>query len=340
MVLASVLGLLALLTPGAAWAALNTTGLLGFYRFDERDAGATVRDEMGLSHGTMTGFASTMTSRVMGRSHGAIRMYKANGFIEVLDVSDHLDAFLTANAFTVSAWVKADRLDEPGGNIWRAVASRQIATTGTEFFWFGLRDDHARFIVNATSAQGCEGTIELPEGVWMHLAGVFDGATDTATMYVNGVVACTFAQTGTFAASGLRPLVIGGNQNAADSTTTDIWEGAIDNVLLYSKALTPAEVVELADGGEPQITKYWICATAAPCLSYDDAAWSLTSNGSANTTAPYGPYVRTSRPCSTEDRRGRRVATCCTSRTTTSGRSPSPPATPARTGWTWPPAPG
>src|SRR5687767_13239854 len=110
--------LAAVLVAGAtpAWA-LNTTNLIGYYRFDERDATTTARDDMGISNGTFMEFSSTSAARAVGKYRGAAEFDGANAWVKVPDVSNHLDAIATNNAFTVAAWVRSDKWSTAWSNI-------------------------------------------------------------------------------------------------------------------------------------------------------------------------------------------------------------------------------
>jgi Concanavalin A-like lectin/glucanases superfamily len=78
------------------------------------------------------------------------------------------------------------------------------------------------------------GTAALPLNAWTHLAATFDGAT--LTLYVNGTQAASLAAGGNIATSA-GALRIGGN---------NIWpewfSGQIDEVRIYNRALSPAEI--------------------------------------------------------------------------------------------------
>jgi hypothetical protein len=77
-------------------------------------------------------------------------------------------------------------------------------------------------------------------GKWAHLAFVHDG-TSTATVYANGVVQATLTSL-TYATSSISaPLVIG-----SDASFSGFFSGVLDEVRVYSRALTASEVADLA----------------------------------------------------------------------------------------------
>src|SRR5207247_6816835 len=78
------------------------------------------------------------------------------------------------------------------------------------------------------------GTTALTANTWSHLAATYDGAT--IRLYVNGVQVASRAQTGAIATS-TNPLQIGG-----DSLYGQYFAGRIDEVRLYNRALSAAQI--------------------------------------------------------------------------------------------------
>lgn len=78
-------------------------------------------------------------------------------------------------------------------------------------------------------------------GVWYHVAGVYDSSAQTETLYVNGV------QVATFNAAGLPPETGAGGflQIGAENHSTDVMNGTADDVRVYNRALSAAEVWQL-----------------------------------------------------------------------------------------------
>ena len=78
------------------------------------------------------------------------------------------------------------------------------------------------------------GRAALTANTWAHLAATYDGAT--MRLYVNGVQVASRAQTGAIATS-TNPLQIGG-----DSIYGQYFAGRIDEVRIYNRALSVAEI--------------------------------------------------------------------------------------------------
>ena len=88
--------------------------------------------------------------------------------------------------------------------------------------------------VTAASTQSLDGPSAIPAGTWTHLAGTYDGATHR--LYVNGIQVAQLALTGAIATS-TGPLKIGGN-----AIWSEWFNGQIDEVRLYSRALSAVEI--------------------------------------------------------------------------------------------------
>jgi len=85
-----------------------------------------------------------------------------------------------------------------------------------------------------------------PLNQWVHLTGTYDGAV--ARLYVNGVEVYAVPHTGTLRTETTNPLIIGGNVNDASGNPSDLFAGRIDDVRLYGRALSTAEIQALYGG--------------------------------------------------------------------------------------------
>ncbi|MGH2798631.1 MAG: LamG-like jellyroll fold domain-containing protein, partial [Thermoleophilaceae bacterium] len=196
-------------------------GLVAAYSFDE-SGGGTVRDSAGGDDpGTLSGAA-----RTSGRFGRALRFDGENDLVSIPDAS-RLDL---TDKMTLEAWVKPSAL----GSSWRTV----ILKEQPDDLVYGL-------YANATGAapsghvyvgddMRTKGMETLPVGAWTHLAATYDGSM--LRLFVNGVESSNLAVDGRMASSSA-PLRLGGNQ------VWDEWfDGVIDEVRIYSRALSPAEI--------------------------------------------------------------------------------------------------
>src|SRR4029077_9498345 len=78
---------------------------------------------------------------------------------------------------------------------------------------------------------------------WHHFAVTFDDAADSLKLYIDGALAATTSTTSSVTWTGLGTKTrVGSHGNA--STAYDL-RGAIDDVRVYDKALSQAEIIDL-----------------------------------------------------------------------------------------------
>ncbi|HEX8071742.1 MAG TPA: FG-GAP-like repeat-containing protein [Pyrinomonadaceae bacterium] len=141
-------------------------------------------------------------------------------------------------------------------------------------------------------------------GTWYHLAYTFDDTTNTQTLYVNGVVLASGANTKSIGYD-THPFLIGGEiENEAPSF---FFRGLADEVSLYSRALSGAEVQSIFQAGSAGKCKGGAASVLTVTNTNDTGAGSLRqaildSNANAGTqTIAFniaGAGVRTISPAS------------------------------------------
>jgi hypothetical protein len=151
-----------------------------------------------------------------------------------VDCNNPDGVFDITGELSVSTWVNIRSIPQAwapavvkGEDAWR------ISTNGsTTSFHFGITYwQNPNYAVN--------GTIEVGMDEWHHVCGTYDGAT--ITLYVDGVVDDTLASDTGLGISE-DPLRIGANITYEDR----YWDGLIDEVMIYDRALSADEVVILA----------------------------------------------------------------------------------------------
>jgi hypothetical protein len=83
---------------------------------------------------------------------------------------------------------------------------------------------------------------DSPIGVWTHLAVTHDGAT--ARLYMNGSLVTSRSFVAAFRPDTAK-VVICGNQNDASGAIQERWNGLVDDVRLYNRALSSTEIAGL-----------------------------------------------------------------------------------------------
>jgi glucose/arabinose dehydrogenase len=195
-------------------------------RFDD-GAGTVAKDSSGRGHdGTIKGALWTTTGKVGGA-------LSFNGSTDWVTVADANDLDLT-NALTLEAWVKPKTLKS-----WQAVISKEAPGTIA----------YALYATGGSVAQpnawigpsGSYSPTPLTAGRWTHLAAVYDAST--LRLYVDGQLVDT--RTGVAAPPATTGVLrIGGS----GVWSGEQFDGLIDEIRVYDRALTAADVAQRAAG--------------------------------------------------------------------------------------------
>lgn len=196
-------------------------GLVAAYGFDE-NAGGTVADASGTGNpGTISG-ATWTTSGLFGNA------LTFDGVNDLVTVADSASLDLTT-ALTVEAWIYPTTTTGVRDVLIKEGAGVDIYNLYARN-WAGRPE--ANVFVGGTN-RTAEGAT-LAANTWTHLAGTYDGSV--VTLFINGVAAAATSVSGAIPAS-TGALRIGGN-----SLWGEYFQGRIDEVRVYNRALTPAEV--------------------------------------------------------------------------------------------------
>ena len=204
------------------------TGLFAYWKFDD-GSGSSAADASGNGHtGTLVNM-NTGTAWIAGKVNGALRFDGTNDYVRIGNVSP-------AGGITVSAWVNPSSI-----GIDRQIVSKGFNGTRTQWeLKTTTVDGKVSFRHWAPGAVGVESIHRLTAGVWTHVAATYDGTT--WRIYWNGVLDNQANAGGPVATT--RNLCIGCVD--IDGTPGQFWVGAIDDVKIYDRALSAAEVAVLA----------------------------------------------------------------------------------------------
>jgi len=201
-------------------------------------SGATAVDGSGNNNnGTIAG-----ATRVTGQTGfgGALQF---NGSSSIVNIA-HSASLALSSGMTLEAWVNPSA--NAGTTVndgWRTVIMKERSTTGLAYGLYSNDGDSnpsrpAGYIRNnGTDVEAANGPA-VPLGVWTHLAVTYDGTT--LRLYVNGVLRNSVAAAGGITAS-TAPLRIGGN-TVFSVPGTEYFAGLIDEVRIYNRALSAAEI--------------------------------------------------------------------------------------------------
>jgi hypothetical protein len=195
------------------------TGLVAHYTFE-----GNTNDVVGGQNGTAAGTPVYATGKI-GQA------------IELDGVDDSVDCgagavFNISTNITVACWIKVWQFDKT----WQAIVTKGDSS------WRLHRSGTSNNIAWGTTGLtplDLTGSANVNDGQWHHVAGVYNGTQKR--LYVDGNLDVWADSTGTISSNTFN-VNIGENAEA----TGRFWTGLIDDLRIYSRALSQAEIASLA----------------------------------------------------------------------------------------------
>ncbi|SMD20151.1 LamG domain-containing protein, partial [Kibdelosporangium aridum] len=207
---------------------------LGHWKFDEKD-GKTARNAVeGGADGVLSGGASFDET---GASNNSLKLNGTDGAMVTSG-----SVIRTDQSFSVAAWVNAREFVTGGASM------TAVGQDGTRMSGFYLQYNSiinkwvfTRFSedIDNPTWYGAAAEQAARAGDWVHLTGTFDAPTRKMRIYVNGEFGGeAVLPNAPWQAAG--PLTVGRGKFAGNPA--DFWPGSVDEVRVYSRALSEDEV--------------------------------------------------------------------------------------------------
>jgi hypothetical protein len=210
-------------------------------------------DIVGGNHGTLNGDA-TFGDGMVNQAFD----FDGNGdFVRVNDTGT-VDFDFTSS-FTIDAWINLEAVPAEFAPIvskWNDLGVNQRSyflavenISGVPYLRFDVSETGG--FLGGGSSKVVSSTA-IPLNTWTHVAAVFDASTGTLRLYINGELAAlqtnvTSASVNTVFQSN-EPLLIGAGDLGGN--VRDFFKGLIDEVELFDRALTQAEIDAIFEAGE------------------------------------------------------------------------------------------
>ena len=210
-----------------------TNGLVAYYPFN-----GNANDAVGTNHGAVNG--ATLTT---DRKGNALNAYSFNGGSNYIQIP-HSNTFNITGVITISVWINSN-----------SISSQRIidkTTVGGSDAWMAdLRPNgQIRFIVaNAGSngqTQAQSDAVFTNNNQWYHFVVTYDN--NNVRFYKDGLIINTKIQTGS-SINNSNPLRFGANS----LLNGDWFNGKLDDIRIYNRALTDTEVQQLYQAEAPPI---------------------------------------------------------------------------------------
>jgi len=193
--------------------------------FDEESGNIAYDQSQYGNDGTIYG-----ATRVRGIIGKALSFDGVDDYVDCGDIDD-VDG---ASEITVTAWVKW------GGAAGGLTAAREFHRKNNVYaFGGGWKDHKARFwIHDGTWKNSGDSITDIDDGSWYFIAGVYDG--EYLRLYVNGVEESNNYIGSTTLSANIEHVIVGSSKG-----TGEFWNGIIDEVRIYNRALSEKEIKTL-----------------------------------------------------------------------------------------------
>jgi hypothetical protein len=198
--------------------------LVAHWRFDDPPEDGAL-DSSGRGHDAT---CDECPEPVPGRLGGGYRFDAT--FEEILVVPDHPDF---RGAYTIAAWIYAESTPEQ-----IAILSKPFGTgTGNAWQLEVLPDD--RISLSGGVPHSVRSPGPLAPGEWHHVVGSWDGTAKA--LFIDGALV---GQGAAIVEYDDHAVYLGGDQNSGVEVLH--WDGVLDDLRVYNRALSAAEIQELA----------------------------------------------------------------------------------------------
>jgi hypothetical protein len=201
----------------------HTTHLVAHYAFDNSNNPG--EDSAGGNDGILVGGPTP----VAGQIRSALSFDNVDDYVVV----SNSPTFGVTADITLAAWVKRENLSQ-----YAAILAKTDGANFWDFDWY-FDDGSSRltFYSDSTTPTSVTSTAEVLDTEWHHVAVTRNG--DTITFYINGVDAGSAAMSGGF---GNNPVSIRIGTDGPAWSSGSMFGGSIDDVRIYNRALSAAEI--------------------------------------------------------------------------------------------------
>ena len=206
-------------------------GIVGWWKLDDGSGTAAVDSSGNGNNGTVSN-SPTWTTGLVG---GGLQFTGANQSITVPS-SGSLNV---QSNFTVAMWIKMASANSP---VLSTLMGKSLYPSG--WFWQESTTNSGAFLWCANNGYGGPYSgAAIPTAAWVHMASVNSNG-NVVFFYTNGVFNRSWSMVEA-ASTNTQPLIIGNFQGWTSGWTNLV----MDDVRLYNRVLTPAEISTIYGGG-------------------------------------------------------------------------------------------
>lgn len=235
-------------------------GLIGYWQFERDNVSDLIRDRSGEGN---NGRLINSSLADLGRYGRGLDVTGSASSYASIDIQPGAALNSLTDQLTVTAWIYPDRC----ADFFSVVTSRQLGgEVHPDQFYLGFGPDielasprcgEISFKWHlSTDGEDCQTNAFLcdintiPSGQsgtnfnrWIHMAGTYDGSL--MRLYVDGAEIGQRALTGTINLDPSRPLTVGVEENGGGHVPENPFDGRIDEIRIYNRALSAGEIAEI-----------------------------------------------------------------------------------------------
>ena len=221
---------------GTSYPALVTSaGPLAYWQFQETKATTAASSTGTAFDASYQGGVTLAQPGAFPGSRGVLFDGKS-GFIPAKNPIQFADI---KGALTLEAWIRVDKFNltwntiiAKGDTTWRLQRNGDLNTL--------------RFDTDGLTPPYLEGNKPVNDGAWHHVVATYDGSHKE--LWIDGQIDARLAATGSIAGNSLT-VCIGNSIDPKGNLMNRYWNGALDDVAVYNRALTPTEITEHYQSG-------------------------------------------------------------------------------------------
>ena len=224
-----------------------TSGLVGHWNMDD-GSGAIALDSAGSHNGTLvtppdpqfvSGGMFGGAVDFAGRRSGEVDSYVDAGDGGTLDITGDR---------TISTWVRIDAWAPGSAGHWTGIITKGDVVGNYDLIRNGSTNSVGFYIADKNFVVGDD---VVDDGQWHMLTGVFDDA-GVMSMYVDGQLDASMSVSAGATTTNDQPLLFNALDDGNTGWDSNRWfDGQMDDVRLYDRALSPDDVIELYSIPEP-----------------------------------------------------------------------------------------
>lgn len=206
---------------------IPTQGLVAYYPFN-----GNANDESGNGHQGVA-YGATLTTDRFGNQN---RAYHFNGTSDSIALSNTSSLNFSSGGFTLSAWANFS------GNLTDGliVAKHVVGTSNNNGLFISVWHNQFAFYLKEPRLTT---PLTYSDNAWHHLVGVYDGTAQY--IYVDGFLKASLGESGPI--SNVVSMKIGSGSGPLSPLA--LFRGMIDDVRIYSRALSQSEIQQLYHEG-------------------------------------------------------------------------------------------